>query len=282
MAQISYSTAGFNDRDIVPALRAIAAAGFSHAEISSQPPHMSSPLHGNDLKLFQELLKVCGVGASTVHAPMRENVLGAPEESWRREKVGIIGDYLRFAADIGAAGLVIHPVANPIFVPDAERPELRQLIAEASRRSLDELVPVALETGVRMLLENLPYACHYPFLVMGELRPLVDAYPEAAVGLVVDTGHAWTSGNDPAAEIRTAGSRLWGTHLQDVDGDDPQDNHWVPTHGGLDWTSIRNALDETGYAGVLTFEVIAARHGETPADLARLTRAVVDGWGLCV
>ena len=90
MAQISESTAGFNDRDIVPALSAIAAAGFSQAEISSQPPHMSSPLHGNDLKLFQELLKVCGVGASTVHAPMRENVLGAPEESWRREKVGVI------------------------------------------------------------------------------------------------------------------------------------------------------------------------------------------------
>ena len=66
-----------------------------------------------------------------------------------------------------------------------------------------------------------------------------------------------------------------------MDGDDPQDNHWVPTHGGLDWTSIRNALDETGYAGVLTFEVIVARHGETPADLARLTRAMVDGWGLC-
>ena len=91
---------------------------------------------------------------------------------------------------------------------------------EATRRSLDELVPVANTTGVRMLLENLPYACHYPFLVMGELRPLVDAYPEAAVGLVVDTGHAWTSGNDPAAEIRTAGSRLWGTHLQDVDAVD--------------------------------------------------------------
>ena len=117
MAQISYSTAGFNDRDIVPALRAIAAAGFSQAEISSQPPHMSSPLHGNDLKLFQELLKVCGVGASTVHAPMREKCSWCSRGELAPREVGVIGDYLRFAADIGAVGLVIHPVPNPISSP---------------------------------------------------------------------------------------------------------------------------------------------------------------------
>ena len=280
MAEISYSTAGFKDRNIAEALKAIAAVGFAQAEISSQPPHVSSPLHGGELEQFRALLRACGIGAGTVHAPMRENVLGAPEESWRCEKVGVLGDYIRFAADIGAAGLVIHPVPNPIFVPDPERAELSQLIEDATRRSLDELVPVALEAGVRMLLENLPYHCHYPFLSMEELRPLVDPYPEEALGLVVDTGHAWTSGNDPAAEIRSAGSRLWGTHLQDVDAVDPQDNHWLPTHGGLDWASIRDALRAVGYAGLWTFEVIVARHGEEPEELARLTREAAAGWGL--
>ena len=216
MTQTSYSTQGFIDRDIAPALQAIGTAGFSQAEISSQSPHADSALTGSELDQFRSLLTDSGVCAGTVHAPMRENVLGAPDETWRRDKMVVMSDYLWFTAAIGASGLVIHPVPNPMFVTDPERPELSQLMHDATRRSLDELVPVAQNAGVRMLLENLPYNCGYPFLNMGELRPLIEPYPEEAVGLVVDTGHAWTSGDDPTKEIRIAGSRLWGTHLQDV------------------------------------------------------------------
>lgn len=271
---------GFKDRDIAPALEAISTAGFDHIEVSSQPPHMSTPLEGCELDAFRALLTDCEVRVGTIHAPMRENVLGAPEENWRREKMGVMTQYLHFAAAIGARGMVIHPVPNPIFVPDPERDELPQLITDATKRSLDELVPVAQAAGVRMLLENLPYHCSYPFLHMRELRPLVDAYPEDAVGLVVDTGHAWTSGDDPAAEIHIAGSRLWGTHLQDVDAQDPQDNHWVPGQGGLNWDEIRGALEEVAYSGLWTFEVIVPRHDETPEELAQMTREVADRWGI--
>ena len=74
---------------------------------------------------------------------------------------------------------------------------------------------------------------------MQELRALVDGYPEEQLGLVIDTGHAWTMKRDPSLEIKFAGSRLQGTHLQDVDYDQPNDNHWAPTQGGLDWSAIR-------------------------------------------
>ena len=278
MVDISYSTAGFNDRDIYAALDAIAAAGFGHAEISAH--HVSAPLVGAALRTFRSGLEERGIAAGTVHAPMRENVLGAPEEGWRAEKVQVLASYLRFAGAIGAQGVVIHPVPNPIFVPDPERPELPGVIAEATRRSLDELVVVAADAGVCILLENLPYDCSYPFLNMSELRPLVDEYPAAVLGLVVDTGHAWTIGNDPAEEIRTAGSRLRGTHLQDVDGEDPQDNHWVSGQGDLDWDSIRAALAEVEYLGLWTFEAIVGRRGESFDDLVRLTREVAAEWGL--
>ena len=176
--------------------------------------------------------------------------------------------------------MVVHPVPNPVFVTDPQRPELPQLIAAATRRSLDDLVPVAQQTGVLMLLENLPYDCDYPFLTMEELRPLVDAYPEHAVALVVDTGHAWTIGHDPVEQIRVAGTRLGGTHLQDVDGDNPQDNHWLPGQGDLNWADIKKALEEIGYAGSWTFEVIVPRRGESPEELARLARERTAEWRL--
>ena len=276
MVDISYSTAGFMDLDVHAALDAIAAAAFDHAEISAH--QVAPPLAGDALLGFRSRLEERGIAAGTVHAPMRRNVLGAPEEGWRAEQVQVLASYLRFAGAIGAAGVVIHPVPNPIFVTDPERPELPGLIAAATRRSLDELVEVAAEAGVCILLENLPYACSYPFLNMSELRPLVDGYPAEALGLVVDTGHAWTRGCDPVEEILVAGSRLRGTHLQDVDGEDPQDNHWVPGQGDLDWDGIRAALSEVGYTRVWTFEAIVGRRGESPDDLARLTRKVADEW----
>ena len=278
--QISYGTVGFGKRSLEGALEGAAAAGYTHVEISSSEPHLDKIPAAAELEQLQEHIRGCGLQAGTVHAPMRENVLGAPEEGWRTEKVALLSDYLRLSGELGARGMVIHPVPNPIFVPDAERPELTQIISDAVRRSLDDLVPVAIASGVRMLLENLPYACHYPFLSMGELRPLVDPYPEAAVGLVVDTGHAWTIGNDPAEEIRTAGERLWGTHLQDVDGDNPQDNHWAPTHGDLDWKAIRQALTGVAYRGIWTFEVIVPRHDESDAELAKIAFDVARELGL--
>ena len=276
---LSYATVGFRDRDLGAALEAVAAADFPSVEISCQEPHLTFAPVGQALGELTAQLSKAGIRAATVHAPMRENVLGAPDETWRRERVRVLASYLRFAADVGAAGMVIHPVPNPIFVTDPDRPELPQIIVDAARRSLDDLAPVAVDAGVRMMLENLPYDCHYPLLTMTELRRLIDDYPDRAVGLVVDTGHAWTHGDDPADEIRAAGSRLWGTHLQDVDGDEPADNHWVPSHGDLDWAVIGAALDEVGYRGQETFEVIVPRHGESPEELARLTRDFARTWG---
>ena len=89
-------------------------------------------------------LRDCGLQAGTLHAPLRKNVLGAPEENWRVEKVGVTSNYLRLSGELGAGGMVIHPVPNPIFVENPDSPEKPQAIADAVRRSLDDLVPVAI------------------------------------------------------------------------------------------------------------------------------------------
>jgi sugar phosphate isomerase/epimerase len=229
---------------------------------------------------FRERLVARGLCGGTVHGPMGRMVLGAPDEPWRREAVGVQATYLRFASGIAASGVVMHPVPNPKFVEDGTSAASLRRIGEAVLRSLDDLVPVAEEAGVRILLENLPYHCEFPLQTMKELRPLVDGYPAEAVGLVVDTGHAWTSGENPCDEIRAAGPRLWGTHLQDVDYENPTDNHWVPTEGDLDWEAIPAALREVRYEGAWTFEAEKGRHDETREQLARMCRDVAEAWGL--
>ena len=274
----SYSTAGFVDRDLRRALEAIAEAGFPQVEILGQAPHVTAPPGEQDTREIRRVLDSLGFSGLTVHAPLGVHVLGATEEQWRRRTVSIFATFLRFTAAIGGSALVIHPVPNPRFVPDADAPDIVQWIGEAVGRSLDDLVPVAEDEGVRILLENLPYDCPYPLLDVGALRPLVDAYPAKALALVVDTGHAWTRKRDPASEILTAGARLGGLHLQDVDGANPQDNHWLPTHGDLDWRAIRDALARVGYGGPWTFEVIHPRGGETPEALAAACRQIARNW----
>lgn len=279
MNKVSYATIGFSDRNIEAALESVAAAGFGQTEILGQEPHVATPPSGQALADFSKRLKSLGLGA-TVHAPLTTNVLGAPDEQWRREKVVVLGNYLHFSAAIGAEEMVVHPVPNPIFVPEPDRPELPGLIYDAARRSLDELAPVARQGGVRIMLENLPYQCSYPLQDMRQLRDLVDSYPAECVGLVIDTGHAGVRGKDPAEEIRIAGNRLYGTHLHDMDPRIPNDEHWIPTQGVLNWDAIRQALAEIDYGGAWTFEVLKGRNGETSEELARLTRQIADKWCL--
>ncbi len=289
MPQLSYSTAGFGSLDLGPALDHIAAAGFRCVELACDR-HVAGDHPSQMATRVRRQLEEREMMATTVHGPARRNVLGAVTEEWRSASIPVLADALRMTGEIGARGMVIHGIPNPMFLPEDRDPRsLYETMVDAMRRSVEDLVPVAAEAGVRMLLENLPYnrdlraegkEGDYPLMRMSDLREFVDPFPSEQVALIVDVGHAWTDGSDPASEIRIAGDRLWGTHLQDVDHDDPQDDHWAPLQGGLDWPSIFEALAEVDYPGAYTFEVIRPRNDESAEELALMTAATASTWGL--
>lgn len=279
MDNTSYTSAGFRDRGIEAALDGVAAAGFRQVEVQGQAPHVAEPLTGQDLVEFRRRIEARGLTARSIHAPAGRAILGAPDEEWRKRNMELLGRYLRFAGELGATEMVVHPVPNPIFVDD-DGPATPQLVRDAVPRSLDDLVPVAEAAGVCITLENLPYHCDYPYLTMKELRPLVEGYPEDQIGLVLDSGHVGLHGMDPAEEIRTAGTRLRGTHLHDVNFEVEEGDHRAPEHGGFDWGAIREALIDISYPGPWTFEVIVPNGDESPDDLARITRDFVMKWGI--
>ena len=277
MRKIGYSTSGFKDRDVESAMDTIAAIGFTHVEILGQEPHVAVIPKGKKLSNFRKRLESLNLSVS-VHAPLKRNVLGAADEIWRREKVKILSNYICFAGEIGADAIIIHPVPNPIFVPEPKDSILPQHMRDSAYRSLDELVPIAQKAKLCILLENLPYLCNYPLLTMKELRPFVDLYPQEYVGLVIDIGHTRVHGDDIVEEIRIAGDRLYGTHLHDTDKEGTNDYHWVPTHGSLNWDIIRSTLTEVKYTGVWTFEVNNGRFGESPEELACICHRLAVSW----
>ena len=294
MAQISYSTGGFAGQGLEPSFDGVAGAGFACVELNgcgsciedwsceSRPDAPHAP-RGAAAAAFRRAAEQRGLTITPVHAPANTNVLGPPTEDWRVEKRDVLAGYLRFAGEIGAGGVVVHGIPNVIFLPkDADIAQLLDPMVGAMKRSVEELVPIAAEAGVRLLLENLPYVHDfdgvYPLIAMHQLRPFVDDYPAEQVGLIIDTGHAWTNGDEPMAEIETAGDRLWGTHLQDVPIESPCDNHLVPSHGGLDWSAIRDALKSVDYRGAWTFEVHHGIPEGPPETLAVRTFEFAHQW----
>lgn len=289
MVPVSYSTYGFPAAACELTFDRISEAGFRHVEFVCDQHGIKRNPRGQAAAIVRAL-EERGLSASTVHAPAGTNVLGGVTEEWRTTAVAVLADAVRLTGEIGATGLVIHGIPNPMFLPrDRDIKAYYCPMINAMRESITELVPVAKVAGVRLLLENLPYNRDlritgqdpdYPLMHVEDLREFIDPFPPEQVGLIVDVGHSWTNGRDPAAEILAGGDRLWGTHLQDVDRDDPQDDHWAPLQGGLNWSSILRALEQVHYAGTYTFEIMRPRHGETPEDLVRLTIEAARAWGL--
>ena len=272
MDNTSYSTAGFSDRTIEEALDTVANIGFPQVEVSGRDPHLEHRLIGKDLSDFLSRVASRGLKIRTMHAPSGRTTLGTTDKEWRTQESAILHDYILFLSDLGGTDMVIHPIPNPIFVENAYAPETAELVKEGVSISLDSLVPVAQEAGVRINLENLPYRCNYPYRTMKTLRTLVEPYPSEHLGLIIDTGHVGVLGNEIVEEIRSAGPRLCGTHLHDVEGAEDGTDHRGPTRGFLNWDDLLGTLDEVDYQGPYTFETSKPAIGETPEELAAFTR----------
>lgn len=280
MDDTSYSTGGLQDRSFEASLETIADAGFPQLEVLDEEPHIGEPPVGKALLKFRRTVEIFGLRARTVHTPAGETVLGTTNKTWQREALSKLEGYIRFAGSVSATSIVIHPVPNPVFVPDVDDPSVPQKIQDGLRSSLDHLVPIADSSGLLLTLENLPYRVNFPFLTMKELRRLINDYPNDRVGLVIHIGHVGVLRMDPVSEIRSAGSRLCGTHVHDVDFSIPDGDHRPPIRRGFDWDPILNAFEEIEYPGPWTFESSVLTGIDTKDDVVRITRETAIHWGL--
>jgi sugar phosphate isomerase/epimerase len=88
----------------------------------------------------------------------------------------------------------------------------------------------------------------------GDAVDLCDAVD--GLGVLLDTGHAFAHGEDPAVAVRRLGSRLLHLHLGDAapgGGDDD-----LPCGRLHDFADLVSALDETGYTGRASFDLYGA------------------------
>lgn len=176
------------------------------------------------------------------------------------------------AARLGAEVLVL--VVGG--VADGDLALSRRRVADA----VDQLVPIAIDRGVRLGLEPLhPMQCAERSVLstLAQALELARPYPPEAVGVVVDEFHVWW---DPAIEqsIADAAGRIAGFHVcdQQVPLTDTLLGRALPGAGPIDHRHLRACVDAAGYTGPIEVEVFDAALWRRPG--AEVLRDVITSY----
>jgi sugar phosphate isomerase/epimerase len=242
-------------QDIRTELEWMAGIGLEFIDMTLEPP--LADVRHLDLRAVRDALKAHHfpiVGHTAYYLPLCH-----PFESVRRAAVEELKLCLKAFAELGAAWMNIHP--------DSKAPlHERRFIIERNLQTIRELLPLAREYGVALMIENLPGS----FNTVKQLGELLDPVPE--LGLHLDIGHAnlLVTHNTTDEILATYGHRLQHVHLHDNKGGSA-DLHLPLGTGNIDIAHYVRSLQSAGYNGTITLEVFTTdRHYlEHSRDLLR-------------
>lgn len=209
---------------------------------------------------LREYARGLGLTFSQIHAPLRPAYY--PEQTeynetyHRSQERSIVA-----CAALGAPCAVFHMLQPPLERYSEQYQRDGELL---NVEFFGRLMPLLEKYNVQACIENLFGITtlpgdDYDYSLNSRTQDvlhIIDSY-NAIFGkdrfsACVDTGHAFLMGQDPAAMIRTLGSRVRALHISDNNG--RQDQHNAPCQGGVNWTDVLAALRETGYQGSFSFE----------------------------
>jgi sugar phosphate isomerase/epimerase len=169
-------------------------------------------------------------------------------ESVRRAAVDETKRCIEIFAALGTKWMNLHPDRHAPFHP-------RKFFIEQNLKTIRELLPVAHEFDVGLMVENVPGE----FNSRSQLGDLLDMIPE--LGLHLDIGHCnlLVSSNTADEILRAYGARVRHVHIHDNKGGHA-DLHLPLGVGSIDFKPALKALQIWGYDGTITLEVFAEDH----------------------
>lgn len=181
----------------------------------------------------------------SVHAPYADTNLSADDDLIREWVLKRIRASIRFASDIEAKNIVLHPG----WTTATER-FMRGRSWDLNIRSLRWLQRYAGDYGVECLLENVPNPTPYLLVTVDDFR-IFDDEMAPPINYVLDVGHAHLQG-EVFDFIDSFDSKIKHVHVSDNEG--VQDQHLPIGQGTIDWESVIKALKKKGYDGWLVVE----------------------------
>jgi sugar phosphate isomerase/epimerase len=237
------------------ALRELRGLGLDGFDVVLSPGHCwPAELSARARSELAGALATDGIRVESLNFPALDLNLASPVPEVRSYAVGLYGDALRLAADLGASGVVAVPgrVSTLIQPPPAD--SLGRLA-----EGVAVLLAVAEETGTLLHLELHPQT---PIPTVAALEPFVRSVDHPRLRVVYDVANAELVGEDHGAALRRLAPLLGQVHLSD--GSRTRWAHDRVGTGTVDFPAVLAALDEIAFAGARVLEVV------TPEPLADL------------
>ena len=248
--------------------------GFLYADLSIEGELNGRTEAEFDADILHEkaLADAAGVTIWQVHGPWRVPVHDETPEN-RAERAETMRRSIRGAEMVGCRNWVIHPLMPYGTRDDFNYPSFWEINLTFFR----ELLPYAKAHGVTICFENMPMT-GLTIAPPAETLRFIREIDDPDFRMCLDTGHVHVRGVNIADAIRIAGKEyLRVMHVHDNHGE--KDEHLVPFDGTIDWKAFREALEEIGFDGVVSFEVLLGKFlPNAPMDIKiRAFRAVIDG-----
>lgn len=221
--------------------------GFTVFEVPVSSPHcwphdMPTGLRSD----VQKLLKDHGASVRSLNAGGYDINLASPAANMRRKSADHIEDVIQLAVDWGVSDVVISPgTRRPMISPTI--PQAFGWLSE----SLDALLPVAKQAGVRLLMENTPY-CFRP--TIKELVSVVEEIKSDNLRIVYDVANAAYIGEDPVASLLSHHAHIALVHISDT-GTDVWGHDPIGT-GVIDFKALGRAVESVFDPDLVVLEII--------------------------
>jgi sugar phosphate isomerase/epimerase len=228
-------------RDVIAEMKWMAEMGLDFIDLTLEPPAAAPwKIDPSAIRTVLNDLNLGVVGHTAFYLPF-----SATFESIRKAAVEESKRCIELFSKIGSRWMNLHPDRHAPFHP-------RHFVIEQNVKSIRELLPVARDWGVGLMIENVPGE----FNSRAQLGELLEAVPE--LGLHLDIGHCnlQVVSNTATEIITTYGPRIKHVHIHDNKGG-YADLHLPLGTGNLDFINPLKALQAWGYDGTITLEVFS-------------------------
>jgi len=206
-----------------------------------------------------------GIAVVSLNMPNIDINIAAAAPAMRLYSLDLLCDIVRLAADLGGMGVVIGPgKANPLM------PAPAATLLGHFHAALDRLVPLAGQLGVRLLVENMPFAW---LADAAGLMAAIAGYPADIVRICYDLANAHFIDEAPEAGFSRVAPRLALVHLSDTRRDVYR--HAPVGTGDVPFAPGAAAARAIGYRGPVALEIIADDFATIPASADALASS---GW----
>jgi sugar phosphate isomerase/epimerase len=259
-----YSTNAFVKFSLFEAVEKIAQLGFPGIEIMGDRPHLYPPdFDDNKLARLKETiqqnhLKLTNLNSFTLFA-VGDIYLPSwiePKEERRKIRIHYTLDSLKVADYLGCKNISVPP-GGPLN--GISRKEALALF----HKGLDQVMPLAEELGVKVLVEP------EPGLLLEntrEFKNFIKDVKSTAIGLNFDIGHFFCAGEDPASAVAELFEWIGHVHIEDI-APNRIHNHLIAGHGAIRFREIFETMVRLGYRGDISLELYP--YVDTPEEAGR-------------